>query len=114
MLLVPAEELTRVLLSNQQKTNEMLTVVVKDVGGLDRKIAVLSTKLEERERIDREREKKHQENFNELEHHIKEVEEKTDENTSTINRLKGGWSLILLLATLLSVGATLFTFFGRH
>ena len=63
MLLVPAEELTRVLLSNQQKTNEMLTVVVKDVGGLDRKIAVLSTKLEERERIDREREKKHQEDF---------------------------------------------------
>ena len=114
MLLVPAEELTRVLLSNQQKTNEMLTVVVKDVGGLDSKIAVLSTKLEERERIDREREKKHQEDFNELEHRIKEVEEKTDENTSTINRLKGGWSLILLLATLLSISATLFTFFWRH
>jgi chromosome segregation ATPase len=112
--LVPAEELTRVLLSNQQKTNEMLTVVVKDVGGLDSKIAVLSTKLEERERIDREREKKHQEDFKELEGHIKEVEEKTGENTSTINRLKGGWSLILLLATLLSIGATLFTFFGRN
>ena len=46
---MPAEELTRVSLSNQQKTNEMLTVVVKDVGGLDSKIAVLSTKLEERE-----------------------------------------------------------------
>ena len=73
---VPAEELTQVLLSNQQKTNEMLTVVVKDVGGLDSKIAVLSTKLEERERIDREREKKHQENFNELEHRIKKVEER--------------------------------------
>ena len=114
MLPVPAEELTRVLLSNQQKTNEMLTIVVKDVGGLDSKIAVLSTKLEERERIDREREKKHQEDFKELEDHIKGVEEKTDENTSTINRLKGGWSLILLLATLLSIGATLFTFFGRH
>ena len=94
-MLVPAEELTRVLLSNQQKANEMLTVVVKDVGGLDSKIAVLSTKLEERERIDREREKKHQEDFKELEDHIKGVEEKTDENASTINRLKGGWSLII-------------------
>lgn len=109
-----AEELTQVLLQNQQKTNEMLAVVVKDVGGLGKEIAVLSTKLAEKEKFDQQQETKRKQDIKDLEDHIKEVEIKTDDNTDAINKIKGGWGLILFLVSALSIAATIVTFVWRH
>lgn len=101
------EDVTKILLDGQKQQTEMLQKVSSEVAQLSNEVVRLSAKIEERGRIDEEHERQRKSDNEDFHNEITDVKKQTDENTKTINQIKGGLLVVGKIVAIASIAATL-------